>query len=1422
MNNSTRTLKNRLASLLTAVVMAASLVPAQALTELSAHADQAVTAMIGKLESGKPRHGNGWSWDGANLDIFGGYLVSADEDKPIVEADCDINVTITGYVNPSLYMGSSFIRTSGSVRWGGSGVFEASGSSNAPLILADDFTIDSGYLYGGYGNLKASGNVTINGGYIVTNIELSGADSKFVQNSGYADADIINNDSGHSVDITVNGGLLSGGVKSEKANVTVQRGYVYLSDATSLASDVTFDVYDGIVMLNDLPVADINNISGPNVTLNGNRIYEYYISSGTMYAGVLVCKTFINNGTDHELTHAELNGGVFAYNTHVTVPAGKTFDGTLVTDNPSVNRGITVNGSLAENTTLRGAADYIGVGITDTAGFADNTTVIGTASYISVKAYGKLPSAIYGTMGGESVKINNANVSDCLIYGYGENAVTLDGTCSFGDNSIVTGVAYGINGTGVTVNDGSSVSCGSMTGYSVNGSGIQVSDGDSLKEVGEIGAASVDGYALDKLTDNLFLDLNGRTLYQTTGKNVNYSTGSVYSAGDSSWPVMKSVYIGDELYKLVNVNEDGKTAYELDKDYSLYNDASAEKYAVIDLYRTPGVTEDDISVGFTEAGGAPVPNDCFEIVFVEDESDPCKAQLRIHNNADLEGDAYIVTIGIDGITQDVTLNVGEIDFTLDFTKSEEEINNYGGWDFGGKFTGCDLNSSGSGWAWYGQYENEYRYPEKTLVLDGLDFETSAMIGVRLPIDSTVVLKSDSSISSKSTALTGNGDITILSMGEPCTFRISSKYTDSGYNSYIVGALDSYSGKIYVRNINLVVTAEQGDPSPNTGSFGEGNCYAIYANKFVAADDADIRVYSGPANSGKKSRGIVGRNGVFIIGNANLYAQSDDEAVFANSIKTVQLKSADNLGGYADIKEYNAAVKSGVLSDRIEAADHTQPLKLEFISLVQVKEAGTQDPILKNDTIDVDLNQFFAGGSGNYRFLPPGDLPEWLKFTADGRVVLNGSLPEGNHSTSHYSFEVADADPDFDGEVLPFDFTVGAIGKTYEVMITCNYGGTVSPVGVQNIAAGDDITITITPNEGFEYTATLDNAEVQAENNTYTISNVMEPHAFDVAFRQKAPEKYTVTVNCGEHGTVTPGTGDYDADSEVTFTAKPESGYEVGSFRVDGAEVRLTNNSYKLLVDGEHTISVTFSKTSSGGGGGHVTPVTPDKPAPSFPTIHGVKFDWDQVVKYILSQPERSVITVDMNGLTLVPKKVIDALQKMKSTGEFVIDTRRAAVVFGVQEFDSYDMDVTMFYGNNDPGDLSGIFGMKNDIRYGSLVPYSLRLTFRSELEGYIANLYQYNGDKTECISAGRVDENGYVYINDAYRKGDYVTMISKKSALPGDADNNSVFNALDAYEVLRYAAGFFPIGNTDMADFNHDGRVDALDASAMLKKLTQK
>ena len=62
-------------------------------------------------------------------------------------------------------------------------------------------------------------------------------------------------------------------------------------------------------------------------------------------------------------------------------------------------------------------------------------------------------------------------------------------------------------------------------------------------------------------------------------------------------------------------------------------------------------------------------------------------------------------------------------------------------------------------------------------------------------------------------------------------------------------------------------------------------------------------------------------------------------------------------------------------------------------------------------------------------------------------------------------------------------------------------------------------------------------------------------------------------------------------------------------------------------------------------------------------------------------------------------------------------------------------------------------------------------------------------------------------------------MIDSLSDLPGDADNNAVFNALDAAAVLKHSTAVMDAANPAMADFNHDGSVDALDAAAMLRML---
>lgn len=81
------------------------------------------------------------------------------------------------------------------------------------------------------------------------------------------------------------------------------------------------------------------------------------------------------------------------------------------------------------------------------------------------------------------------------------------------------------------------------------------------------------------------------------------------------------------------------------------------------------------------------------------------------------------------------------------------------------------------------------------------------------------------------------------------------------------------------------------------------------------------------------------------------------------------------------------------------------------------------------------------------------------------------------------------------------------------------------------------------------------------------------------------EKCFVEVIAGEHGTVTPGSGEYDKGSNVTFTFTPDEGYVVEKVLVDGEEVTLTDCKYTLTVMGTTQIEVTFKADA----------VTPDQP-----------------------------------------------------------------------------------------------------------------------------------------------------------------------------------------------------------------------------------
>jgi len=206
METTGRTLRSRLVSLLLALCIAAGFVP---LIDYSAFAADNETT-IGELELKVPRSGNGWSWNGDTLKLFGVELRSKDENTPKISySGYTLKISISGYnraVGDSLLAVSSDI-----VEISGNGILECDSAGalldcnvaeiNRVLLKAPDATLfkerDNGsqldHNYEGYleiGTLNPV-NMSMGSGVIKCNeLQFDGdQDTTFYQNGGvfYAD-----------------------------------------------------------------------------------------------------------------------------------------------------------------------------------------------------------------------------------------------------------------------------------------------------------------------------------------------------------------------------------------------------------------------------------------------------------------------------------------------------------------------------------------------------------------------------------------------------------------------------------------------------------------------------------------------------------------------------------------------------------------------------------------------------------------------------------------------------------------------------------------------------------------------------------------------------------------------------------------------------------------------------------------------------------------------------------------------------------------------------------------------------------------------------------------------------------------------------------------------------------------------------------
>ncbi len=1429
MEKKTAALKKRLTSLLTAAVMAVSLVPAQALTSLSAFAeDQEDATKIGRLESGKPRHGNGWSWDGnETLTLFGAELSSGSSDVPVVEPTCDIKLDLINYNRIELSGDGAFINDgSCDVSIDGSGILDINSSSVLSGMTVKNLELNGGFIRTEPITITAINDITVNDGYVdgqEAHIRFamdSGAPGQFTQTGGYVS--VYEVFSAVPANMLIDGGYAEFMLMTcDHSTVEVKHGIFKCKNNSTytIPGSVKINVAStAIAMFPDYTKTELINylLFDPDITINDSS-----------QNGVVLAASFYDENTSSSYINYVGSTPYSIYNEGKTLSLeGDTYGGSIYSYAEGYNSAIDLYSSAAnigEKATLYGDGGNQGVETLNMS-FGDKTTVIGFGknSY-GVSAYNlvKAPATIIG--------VNTKN--NCGVYANGLcdlNTVIgiLDSQGSYGKYAVEFIDAAADRVTAVSTESGRGAyfaneytkKLDELTAYSHDDLALCITE-DHILPVKTFGvySGSTDS-PIKKVNGSWeaeisFSDLDDFTIYALSDDNAYITDAKLRNE------IGRSVYMGKKLFDAVNADPKGSVGG------SIYETPGLGEFSA-DVVFSNSVSADDISVSVSK-DGADVTDEfstSAEKRIVDGYNDEDRLYtIKISNkNTVTIGTQYDITVKYNDSSATFKTFVRDIDFSLNFDYSRGSGNVK--WSYGGDFTGYEDNCSGSGWAWYGSAADGYE--AGTLVLDGLDFHTSGSCAIQLPPgDVTIVVKGTNSISSQAAALVDTHEDTVVSIiGEDGSKLVAGSeicYRETGV--FDVDRLSTLS----VKGVDLDITAGNGYDDNSGRSL---TSVGISAGTFIA-EDADIKIQCGiPLNDGDRV-GILVPKKCILKDNVNITVNDGDYLIktrnSSSALKTLQAKTLSNIDGFADAAEFNASFPNDFYdaaygSCCIRIADPSQPATFSTYSITQVRAAKTDDVLTESSGIDVDLNECFEGGSGKYVFTAPSDLPAWLRLNADGKVVLAGSIPQEDSSTSIFKFTVADADADLAGEPVEFDFIVGARGNVHEVKITSNYGGTVSPeAGSYYYVDGDFVTITAQPLSGYRTTAFLDGEEVELTNGSYTISNITENHTFDVKFR--IATEFDITVNCGEHGRVTPGSGTYNSGDEIEFVVTPDSGYKLSSFRVNDTEVKVTNNSYKLTVTGNTVIDAAFAKNSSGGGGGGrpVGPADPDKVDDRIilPSINGRDFDWDQVVKYILSQPEKSTIEINLNGLTSVPKKVIQALQTMNDTGEFVVDSVRSCIVYGRNDFLANDMNLEMLYSSVSTEGLRGTPGIKLDIFGSSLVPYTLRVKFRREFAGQIANMYRKTTDGAQFVGASLIGDDGAVLLDNAYTKDSYIVMIDSLSDLPGDADNNGVFNALDAAAVLKNSAANRDASNPAMADFNHDGRVDALDAAAMLRKL---
>ncbi len=272
--------------------------------------------------------------------------------------------------------------------------------------------------------------------------------------------------------------------------------------------------------------------------------------------------------------------------------------------------------------------------------------------------------------------------------------------------------------------------------------------------------------------------------------------------------------------------------------------------------------------------------------------------------------------------------------------------------------------------------------------------------------------------------------------------------------------------------------------------------------------------------------------------------------------------ADNTNGSGKIYTFMQAQ-----GDHVIAAEFTEIPTPTFEYRIQVS-AGRNGTISPSGELGEDGNRYVTGDTvEDVSFeIIPNENYYISNIVADGSAVDLEQLPDTADGTGKiYTFTQAEGEHSISAE---FEQTPAS---SYHIHVTQNTGGTIQPSGdaegYVEVAAGESCTFTIIPDsdytvktvvvDGIEYSA--DSLPDASEENgkQYTFESVNQDSEIYAVFEKNGSviEKYTITANAGEGGTIDPsGEVEVEKGASQTFIITPNEGYSILSVEINGVEM----------------------------------------------------------------------------------------------------------------------------------------------------------------------------------------------------------------------------------------------------------------------------